>query len=110
VYLKGLHSPFGMALVGNDLYVADTDAVLRFPYREGAACFVEARDAREARSVADGHFLVPVWPDGAVGDLTSPWRQESLVLVEERMEGASPDSRKTDHNRLEKIHGTSRYD
>ena len=35
VFLQGLHSPFGMALVGNDLYVADTDAVLRFPYRNG---------------------------------------------------------------------------
>ena len=34
-FLSGLNSPFGMALVGNDLYVADTDAVLRFPYREG---------------------------------------------------------------------------
>ncbi|MYM69861.1 sorbosone dehydrogenase family protein [Pseudoduganella sp. FT55W] len=37
VYIKGLNSPFGMALVGKDLYVADTDAVLRFPYQEGAA-------------------------------------------------------------------------
>ena len=35
VFLEGLNSPFGMALVGNELYVADTDAVLRFPYREG---------------------------------------------------------------------------
>lgn len=36
VFLEGLNSPFGMALVGNDLYVADTDAVLRFPYHAGA--------------------------------------------------------------------------
>ena len=36
VLLKDLHSPFGMVLVGNDLYVANADAVLRFPYREGA--------------------------------------------------------------------------
>ncbi|WP_343728349.1 sorbosone dehydrogenase family protein [Duganella sp.] len=36
VFLKGLNSPFGMALVGQYLYVADTDAVLRFPYQEGA--------------------------------------------------------------------------
>jgi glucose/arabinose dehydrogenase len=33
--LTGLHSPFGMALVGGDLYVADTDALLRFPYQPG---------------------------------------------------------------------------
>jgi glucose/arabinose dehydrogenase len=36
VFLEGLNSPFGMALVGNDLYVANTDAVLRFPYTAGA--------------------------------------------------------------------------
>ena len=32
VFLAGLNSPFGMALVGNDLYVANSDAVVRFPY------------------------------------------------------------------------------
>ncbi len=35
VFLDGLNSPFGMALVGRDLYVANTDALLRFEYREG---------------------------------------------------------------------------
>jgi glucose/arabinose dehydrogenase len=35
VFLSGLYSPFGMALVGNVLYVADSDAVLRFPYTPG---------------------------------------------------------------------------
>jgi glucose/arabinose dehydrogenase len=35
VFIEGLHSPYGMALVGSDLYVADTDALLRFPYHEG---------------------------------------------------------------------------
>jgi glucose/arabinose dehydrogenase len=35
VFLSGLHSPFGMALVGKDFYVADSDAVLRFPYETG---------------------------------------------------------------------------
>jgi glucose/arabinose dehydrogenase len=36
VFLSGLHSPFGMALVGNTFYVANTDAVVRFPYSTGA--------------------------------------------------------------------------
>lgn len=36
IYLDGLHSPFGMALVGSTLYVANTDAVMAFPYRSGA--------------------------------------------------------------------------
>ncbi len=35
VFIEKLNSPFGMALVGNDFYVADTDAILKFPYREG---------------------------------------------------------------------------
>jgi glucose/arabinose dehydrogenase len=35
VFLKNLHSPFGMALIGDQLYIADTDALLRFPYRAG---------------------------------------------------------------------------
>jgi glucose/arabinose dehydrogenase len=36
VFLEGLYSPFGMALIGNDLYVANCDAILRFSYTEGA--------------------------------------------------------------------------
>ncbi|MCT8954288.1 MULTISPECIES: PQQ-dependent sugar dehydrogenase [Pseudomonas] len=36
VFLQNLNSPFGMALVGNDLYVADSDKLLRFPYQAGA--------------------------------------------------------------------------
>lgn len=36
VFLQNLNSPFGMALVGNDFYVANTDAVMRFEYRDGA--------------------------------------------------------------------------
>ena len=35
VFLHDLHSPFGMALVGHTLYVADTDALLSFPYSTG---------------------------------------------------------------------------
>jgi glucose/arabinose dehydrogenase len=35
VFLEKLNSPFGMVLVGNDFYVANTDAVVRFPYQNG---------------------------------------------------------------------------
>ena len=34
-FIENLNSPFGMTLVGNDLYVADTDRLLRFTYVEG---------------------------------------------------------------------------
>ncbi|MDE2062115.1 MAG: sorbosone dehydrogenase family protein [Bradyrhizobium sp.] len=35
VFLDHLKSPFGVVLVGDDLYVANTDAIVRYPYREG---------------------------------------------------------------------------
>jgi len=35
VFLSGLMSPFGMVLVGSTFYVADTDALVRYPYVTG---------------------------------------------------------------------------
>ena len=35
VLLSGLYAPFGMTLVGNNLYIAASDAVLKFPYTRG---------------------------------------------------------------------------
>lgn len=34
-FLTGLNSPYGMALIGDTLYVANTDALMAFPYKEG---------------------------------------------------------------------------
>jgi glucose/arabinose dehydrogenase len=48
VLLENLNSPFGMALVGNMLYVADTDAVVAFQYSDGAT-----RIDEPARKIAD---------------------------------------------------------
>ncbi len=42
VFLKNLHSPFGMALVGDTLYVANADAIVRFRYKEGVTEITEA--------------------------------------------------------------------
>jgi glucose/arabinose dehydrogenase len=47
-FLEGLNSPFGMALVGGTLYVANTDAVVAFPYKEG-----DTEINGEARKIAD---------------------------------------------------------
>ena len=41
VFLKDLHSPFGMMLIGSDLYVANADAVVRFRYQEGTTEIAE---------------------------------------------------------------------
>lgn len=35
VFLEGLRQPFGMALIGDQLYVANTDSVVRYPYKTG---------------------------------------------------------------------------
>jgi glucose/arabinose dehydrogenase len=40
-FLQNLNSPFGMALVGDTLYVANSDAVVKFPYKAGATQITE---------------------------------------------------------------------
>ena len=35
VFISGLNSPFGMVLVGDEFYVADSDAIVKFPYHTG---------------------------------------------------------------------------
>jgi len=54
VLLSGLNSPFGMALVGNTLYVANTDAVMKFPFNVG-----------DTRIAAAGSVLVEL-PGGPI--------------------------------------------
>jgi len=34
-FIEGLHSPFGMALIGNTFYVANADSIVSFPYKNG---------------------------------------------------------------------------
>ena len=41
-FLQNLYHPFGMALIGSDFYVANADAVVRFPYRAGATSISDA--------------------------------------------------------------------
>ncbi len=35
VFIQGLNSPFGMALVGNELFIANSDAIVKVPYQPG---------------------------------------------------------------------------
>ncbi len=42
VFLQGLNSPFGMALVGDQLYIAETDKLTRFAYVPGATAITTA--------------------------------------------------------------------
>jgi len=54
VFLDHLASPFGVALVGLDLYVANTDAIVRYPYNEG-----------DTKITAPGTWLTPL-PGGPI--------------------------------------------
>ncbi len=42
VLLSNLNSPFGMTLVGDELYIANTDAVVRVPYKTGQTTISDA--------------------------------------------------------------------
>tara|TARA_R110001583_G_scaffold18667_1_gene74019 strand:- start:10002 stop:11336 length:1335 start_codon:yes stop_codon:yes gene_type:complete len=44
VFLKHLNSPFGIALVRDTLYIANSDAILRFPYQLGDTQITTAGD------------------------------------------------------------------
>lgn len=75
VLLDGLNSPFGMALVSNDLYVANSDAVVRFTYATG-----------DTRITAPGIPVVTL-PAGAINHhwtknlIVSPDRAKLYVTV-----------------------------
>ena len=67
VLLEGLNSPFGMALVGNGLFVANSDAVLRFPYASG-----------DMRITAPGVKVV----DLPAGPINHHWTKNLLASVD----------------------------
>ena len=69
-FLDNLNQPFGMALVGDDLYVANTDGVVRFPYREG-----------QTRIDAPGELILPL----PAGGYNNHWTRNII---------ASPDGQK----------------
>ena len=67
VFLEGLNAPFGMALAGNELYIADTDAVLRFPYQTG-----------QTRITAPGTKIV----DLPAGRINHHWTKNLVVSAD----------------------------
>jgi glucose/arabinose dehydrogenase len=68
-FLANLNSPFGMALVGNDFYVANTDAVVRYRYEPGQT---EIRGA--------GQPLAPL-PAGAINH---HWTKDLIASADGR--------------------------
>jgi len=70
VLIDGLNAPFGMAQQGDALYVANTDAVLRFPYRAG-----QTRIASPGQTVA----ALPAGP------INHHWTKNLLISADGRM-------------------------
>lgn len=69
-FLDALHSPFGMALVGDAFYVANTDAVMRYPYRSG-----------ESRIAAPGEKLT----DLPAGPINRHWTKNLIASRDGRL-------------------------
>jgi glucose/arabinose dehydrogenase len=68
-FIENLHSPFGMQLIGNTLYVANADSLVKFPYQEGDT---EIRTAPEEVTELPGGPINHHWtkallasPDGS---------------------------------------------
>lgn len=77
VLVKGLNSPFGMAIVGDRLYVGNTDALVRFPFTVGQTR-IDAPPQKILRLPPGGHWTRNIVSnaDGskiyvAVGSLTN---------------------------------------
>jgi glucose/arabinose dehydrogenase len=64
IFLDNLNSPFGIALVGNDLYIANTDAIIHYPYNEG-----------DTKITAAGTVLTPL----AGGPIDHHWTKSLLA-------------------------------
>lgn len=77
VFLKDLNQPFGMALVGDQLYIGNTDSVVAFPYETGQTR-ISAPGSKIMDMKPDGHWTrnLIASPDGsklyvAVGSLSN---------------------------------------
>jgi len=96
VLIERVNSPFGMALVGDQLYVAAYDAVLRFPYVAGATRIVDL-GTKLAETVVNepGEFSSDLVPDptASVRDgIYFGWPQSHYgQRVDERVAPPRPD-------------------
>ena len=97
---EGLNSPFGMALVGDVLYIANTDAVVSVPYSEGDTRIAEApgqgrRPARPARATITGRRISSRAATGASCTRPSARTATSPRTAWPRKRIARPSSRST---------------
>ncbi|MBT0607914.1 PQQ-dependent sugar dehydrogenase [Aequorivita echinoideorum] len=54
-FLEGLNQPFGMLVIGNNFYVANTDGLYKFPYKEGQTSLKDAKGDKILELPAGGY-------------------------------------------------------
>jgi glucose/arabinose dehydrogenase len=101
LYISGLNSPYGMALVGSTLYVANTDALLAFDYDPAATSITAAGRkivdlpasggnqhwTKALTASADGRILyVGVGSNSNIGDKGLDYERGRAVILEVRPE------------------------
>jgi glucose/arabinose dehydrogenase len=67
LFLEHLKSPFGVQLIGNTLYVANTDSIVKYPYSPGATQIVEpGTELADLPSTVNHHWTKALLasPDG----------------------------------------------
>ncbi|MFM6852556.1 MAG: PQQ-dependent sugar dehydrogenase [Sphingopyxis sp.] len=100
-FITGLNSPYGMALVGSTLYVANTDALLAFPYTPGATSISAAGrkivdlpatgdNSHWTKSMvasADGALLyIGIGSNSNIGEGGLAWERGRAQIIEVRPE------------------------
>ena len=96
-YITGLNSPYGMALVGDTLYVANTDALLAFPYVAGEttmsgkatkvvdlpAAGTNRHWTKSLAAAANGWLYVGVGADSNIGEkgMNAEFRRAAVLEV-----------------------------
>ena len=66
IFMSGLNSPFGMALMGGYLYIGNTDALVRVPYKDGETKITAKPETVIKLNPGGNHWArnVAVAPDG----------------------------------------------
>ncbi len=97
-FITGLNSPYGMALVGSTLYVANTDALLAFDYTPGTTRIttpprkiVDLPASGENRhwtkslvAAPDGLLYVGIGSNSNIGDNGLAWERGRAQVIEVR--------------------------
>jgi glucose/arabinose dehydrogenase len=68
IFIEHLHSPFGVQLIGDTLYVANTDAIVKFPYQSGnTEITAPAIEFADLPGAVNHHWTKPLLasPDGS---------------------------------------------